>query len=74
MEIVASELFKDMQMQTGVVTLTHDAPPLATSSRSMEEQLHGNLDVNLLLLFQQLKRNTWHQQMQLDKQHGYDSS
>ena len=37
------------------------------------EQSSGSLDANPLWLFQQQKRNTWHQQMQLDKQHGCGS-
>jgi len=48
MEIGAKGSFKDMQLQIGEVILTPDAQQLAISSRSMEEQLPGNLDVNQL--------------------------
>jgi hypothetical protein len=74
MVIAEKESFRDLPMQTEVVTWTPDNQQLDTFTESMVVQLLGNLADNLLWLSQQPKRNIWPWQMLLVKQLGYNYS
>ena len=67
-----SELFRDMQMQTGEETWILDARQPVTYSVYMAVLLLGSQGDSQRSLFLQLKLSTWLLLMQLDKPLGCD--